>query len=238
MFLSSVSAVYAASKKAKKKKKSKHKIEFVTKDKFILVGDYYIPQEKTDKPLIILVHSYAMSSIYWANLAEKLRLKGYNVVAMDLRGHGRSVYNEKLKFKSRYGFKASQWQKLPLDIADSINYIKNTYPKVNTTDTIMVGADIGAISSVLAANMLKTPSQKLVLISPLYEFKGLKMPTRTPRLNNSKVLILLSSTDKLLLNLTLKDKPIVKQYPKGGPGMGLIKQNPTAINDIVNFIVN
>jgi len=35
----------------KKKVSTKHKIEFVTRDKFILVGDLYIASEQKNKPL-------------------------------------------------------------------------------------------------------------------------------------------------------------------------------------------
>ena len=39
--------------------------------------------------------------------------------------------------------------------------------------------------------------------------------------------------------VTAGDVVVIRnEGPKGGPGMGLIKQNPAAVNDIVNFIVN
>lgn len=59
------------------------------------------------------MHSFAMNVYVWEELANQLRLKGYNVLAMDLRGHGRSIYNDKLKIKSRYQFQKEDWQKLP-----------------------------------------------------------------------------------------------------------------------------
>lgn len=226
----------AQTAKKKKKPKTKQKIEFVSKDKFILVGDFYLPDTKTDKPLIVLLHSFSLNSSCWNDLALKLRLKGYNVLAMDLRGHGRSTYNEKLKFKSRYNFKNSDWQKLPSDVIDSINYIKTHYAGVNTSDVIMIGADIGANTAVISGILMKKVPHKFVLISPMYEFKGLKMPVKTTRLMDSEILMILSLSDKILFDFNTKTKPILKRYPKGGPGVALLKTNPEAVNEIINFI--
>ncbi len=221
-----------------KKPKTKQKIELITKDKFILVGDFYLPDVKTDKPLVVLLHSFALSASSWSDIAQDLRKKGYNVLAMDLRGHGRSTYSEKLKFKSRYTFQEQDWQKLPSDVIDSINYIKNNYAGVNTTNVIIAGADIGANAGVIAGTLMRVPPDKFVLISPMYEFKGLKMPVGTTRIQNSKILIILSKSDKVLFDFNVKIKPVIKKYEKGGPGIQLIKFNPAAKTDIINFIVN
>ena len=102
----------ALAKKAKLQV-TKHKIEFVTKDRYILVGDLYLAKHASNKPLVVMLHSFGVNSKVWKELAEELRLKDYNCLAMDLRGHGRSIYTERLKRKSRYKFKASDWQKLP-----------------------------------------------------------------------------------------------------------------------------
>ena len=129
--------------KGKKQPQKKHKIEFTTKDKFILSGDLYIANPKTQKPLIVALHSFSLNAKAWEKLAENLRQKGYNVLAMDLRGHGRSIYNEELKLKSRFKFSKNDWQKLPFDVVESINHIKNNYPNINCNDTIFIGAAIG-----------------------------------------------------------------------------------------------
>ena len=109
---------------AKSKKKpivqTKQKIEFTTKDKHILVGDLHVAIPSTNKPLVVLLHSFGLNAYSWGDFPEKLRQKGYNVLAMDLRGHSRSIYNEKLKIKSRFKFKIQDWQKLPKDVGESV----------------------------------------------------------------------------------------------------------------------
>jgi len=226
--------VYAAKKKAPI---TKHKIEFLTKDKFILSGDLYITSTKSDKPLVVALHSFSLNAKTWQKLAESLRTKGYNVLTMDLRGHGRSIYNENLKLKSRYKFNKNDWQKLPTDVIESIEYIKTNYPNINCKDVIFIGADIGASAGVLAGVNLKKQPVKFVMLSPMINFKGLYIPVKIANYTDTKFLILLSKSDKVLFNFYTKDKPIIKTYPIGGPGSQLIKSNPEAIGDIINFIM-
>lgn len=229
-----------AQAKPKKKKiiSTKHKIEFVTRDKFILVGDLYLATPETDKPLVVCLHSFSMNAQAWKELAENLRTKGYNVLAMDLRGHGRSIYNENLKLKSRYYYKQDSWQKLPKDLYDAIKYVKANYPKVNCDETIVVGADIGASTGAIGSMSLAKPPLKMVLISPLLEFKGLRMPVRTNKFINTKIMMVLAKTDRILINFNSKIPPVVKTYPIGGPGNQLIKANKDAYDDIIKFIIN
>ena len=229
--------VDAKTKKKAKKFNPKQRIEFVSKDKFILVGDFYLPDNKSEKPLVVLLHSFSLNAFCWNTLANDLRQKGYNVLAMDLRGHGRSVYSEKLKYKSRFNFKTQDWQKLPSDVIDSINYVKNNFAGVNTTDVILVGADLGANTAVLASVSMKKAPLKLVLISPMYEFKTLKMPVKTTRIADSKILMILSKSEKILFDFNVKTKPIIKRYQKGGPGVQLLRVNPEAYKEVVDFII-
>ena len=225
---------------AKSKKKvvsTKHKIEFTTKDKFILVGDLYLTDEPTNKPLVVLLHSFSMNAQVWKNLAQDLRIKGFNVLCMDLRGHGRSVYNEQLKLKSRFYFKNDVWQKLPKDVVESVKYIKSNYPKINCDDIIIAGADIGASAAANASLSFKKTPKRIILISPMLEFKGITMPVKTHKFYESNIFMVLAKTDRVLMKFDTKTPPIIKHYPIGGPGNQLIRANKDAYNDILNFIV-
>ncbi len=235
LFLTSFSF---ASPKKKKEPPTKHKIEFTTKDKFILVGDLYFAKKASSKPLVILLHSFGVSAKEWKTLAEELRLNNYNVLAMDLRGHGRSIYTESLKIKSRYKFSQSDWQKLPYDVVESVNYIKTNYTGINCNDTIIIGADIGGSAGILAGLMLKNQPLKFVWISPMLNFKGLYIPIKVANYTTTRFFVILSKTDKVLFNFYTKNNPIIKTYPYGGPGNRVLFANPQSADDIMNFILN
>ena len=238
LFLFSSLNIAQAKEKKKKVVSTKHKIEFVTRDKFILVGDLYLAIPETDKPLVVCLHSFSMNAQVWKDMAENLRLKGYNVLAMDLRGHGRSVYNEKLKLKSRYYYKDDVWQKLPKDLYDAVKYVKTNYPKVNTNDIIVIGADIGAAAGAIGSMSFSKAPIKMVLISPMLEFKGLRMPIKTNKFYNTKIMMALAKTDRILINFNTKTPAVVKHYPIGGPGNQLIRANKDAFDDIIKFVIN
>ena len=120
----------------------------------------------------------------------------------------------------------------------SINYIKTHFSKVNTDDVIIIGGDIGANAGILSGLLMKKVPKKFVLISPMYQFKGLKMPVKTERIMDSKILMILAKSDKILFDFNVKTPPIIKRYPIGGPGVQLLRTNPEAKNDIINFIIN
>ncbi len=226
------------------KKTTKHKIEFTTKDNYILVGDLYLAEKTSTKPLVVLLHSFSLNSGVWVDIAQNLCAKGYNVLAMDARGHGRSVYNEDMKLKSRFRFNQQEWAKLPEDVLQSVDYIKEHYTKINCKDKIIVGADIGASAGILAGEKMRLQPKKFVLISPQIDFKGLYIPVKTANIINSDFLILISSADKTSISnaekLTrfIQKTPQIKYYPLGGTGNQLLKVNPSAKEDIVNFIIN
>lgn len=231
--------IYVNAEPVKKKTPiTKHKIEFTTKDKYILVGDLYLASPKTNKPLIVALHSFGVNAKVWNNLAQKLREKGYNVLTMDLRGHGRSVYNENLKLKSRYKFTNDDWQKLPLDVIESIKYVKENYTYINTNDIIMIGADLGASAGILAGEEMKKQPQKFIIISPMVNFKGLYIPVKIANYTNTKFLVFLSKSDKILFNFYTSTKPVIKTYQQGGPGNQLLKVNPDSTDEIIKFIIN
>ena len=217
---------------------TKQKIEFATKDKYLLVGDLYLANPAGNKPLVVMLHSFGMNSKVWKDLAETLRQRGYNCLAMDIRGHGRSIYTEQLKIKSRYKFTSNDWQKLPNDVLESIKYVKSNYSKINTDDIYFIGADIGGSAGLIAGQSLKNKPEKFVLISPMINFKGLYIPVIVANYTTTKFFVLLAKTDKVLFNFYTKPAPITKVYPQGGPGNHILKVNPTSLDDIVEFIIN
>ncbi len=234
----------AAEKKKKvRKPKTKTKIEFEAKDGFLLVGDlYFSPQRKPPCPLVILLHSFGSKSSDWGNLGETLRLKNYNVLALDLRGHGKSVYTKNLRFKSRMNFEKEDWVKYPIDVVSSIDYIKKNYPQINTDEIYLVGADLGANSAVLAASIMKNKPKKMVLISPYVSFKNLDIALVVPKLTTVPMMVMASRADRYsysqsdIIYRLIHSQKVLKLYDEGGSGNLLLKRNPSSYDEIAKYI--
>ena len=234
----------AATKKKKvRKPKTKTRIELEAKDGFLLVGDlYFSPQRKPPCPLIILLHSFGSRASDWGNMPETLRLKNYNVLALDLRGHGSSVYTKNLRFKSRMNFEKEDWVKYPIDVISSIEYIKKNYPQINANEVYLVGADLGANSAVLAASIMKNKPKKMVLISPYVSFKNLDIALIVPKLASVPMMVMASRADKYsysqsdIIYRLIHSQKVLKLYDEGGSGNLLLKRNPVSYDEIVKYI--
>jgi dienelactone hydrolase len=67
-------------------------VEIATTDKLKLQGDYYAPRSAGDlAPGVLLVHDAGGNRQQLTEMAESLRKKGFGVLAVDLRGHGKSA---------------------------------------------------------------------------------------------------------------------------------------------------
>lgn len=237
-----ISAVFCA----ENSNKGVIRTEIETKDGMILVGDFYPSKVKNQKmPLVIMLHSFEGKSGDWGNLPEQIRTEGNNVFALDLRGHGRSVYNKNLTYKSSKHFRHETWQKFPNDVVEVINFMKDTYSKVDYSKITFVGADLGANTAILVGEKLKQDKPvKFVLISPIQNFKGLYIPIAISNYPNTPMLIMVSDADKYfyhqanILSKFIQSPHILKVYQQGGSGTLLLKRNPSSYGEIVKFIYN
>ena len=62
------------------------------------------------------------------------------------------------------------------------------------------------------------------------------MPLKTARLKDTQLFLVMAKTDRFLYRFDTKTKPILKYYPKGGPGIQVIQHNQEAFDDVFNFI--
>ena len=104
----------------------KKEISAVAEDGFNIKATLSYPKVKSQKEFstVILLHSLGYNSQWWSNLPQELLNKGYAVLAIDLRGHGESVYNAKLSKVSWKNIKNSGYAKYPNDIIAVIDAVK------------------------------------------------------------------------------------------------------------------
>lgn len=184
-------SVEAASKVTQKE------IEAVAADGFNIKANLTYPKVKSQKDVstVVLLHSIGYNSQWWGDLTKDLLDKGYAVLAIDLRGHGKSIYTAKLSKVSWKNLKNSGYAKYPDDVIAVINKVKEENTKKSFFNNwAIVGADIGASTGVIASDKLEIKPKTIVMISPIVKTKGLYIPVHLAHLDNVDVLAI-SGTD-------------------------------------------
>lgn len=223
----------------------KKEIEVQTKDARIIKATLsYVKIEGVKKyPTVLLLHSLGYTSENWGNLIPDLNNAGYAVIAMDIRGHGKSILDSTFHQKSWVYFTQKAYQKLPSDAVAILNQAKKQSKLVSLDNLAIVGADIGANTAVLTAKDLPKKPKALVLISPTTSFKGLYIPIAMVEMGQIPVLSIVSEKDVYCLREQKKLSKFAQggfyalNYPQGGMGMMMLKSNPTMSQDITRWLI-
>lgn len=167
-------------------------------DGFTMKGYLEYPKIKNQKefPTVVLLHSIGYSSDWWCNLPQDLLNQGYAVLKIDLRGHGKSVYNSKLSRTSWSSMTNNAFAKYPDDVIKVIEQVKSeNTKKVFFHNWAIVGSDIGASTAILAADKISYKPKTLVLLSPVVETKGLYVPVKLANLDKIDIFSISGTND-------------------------------------------
>ncbi len=173
-------------------------IKAVASDGFNISATLTYPQVKNQREIctVVLLHSLGYNSQWWEGLPKELLAKGYAVLAIDLRGHGNSVYNSRLTKISWKNMKNSAFTKYPDDVLAIINQVKSENTKKKFFNNwAIVGADIGASTGVLAADKMPVHPKTIVMISPVVKAKGLYIPVSMAHLDGVDFLSISGTND-------------------------------------------
>ncbi len=222
----------------------KKDIQIQTKDKRVIKAT--ISYEKRDVkqyPTVLLLHSLGYSSQDWGDLPELLNKAGYLVIAMDFRGHSKSIYDSTLKRKPWVYFTTKAFARFPSDVEEIMTQAQKDCKEVSLKNYAIVGADIGANTAVLVAQDMKVKPKTLVLISPSTSFKGLYIPIALAQIGQIPILTMVSQKD----NFSMQEQKSLskfaqggyyaRNYPLGGMGMLMIKSNPMMTVDITKWLL-
>ena len=221
----------------------KKEFEVETKDSQLIKATAYYPKTKqTTYPTVVLLHSIGYSSSQWGDLPKKLIESGYAVLAIDLRGHGKSVYDAKFRKKSWVYFKNETFIKYPDDVIAIIKEVKNATKKLSFNDWAIIGGDIGANTAVTVAKKSQVKPRALVLLSPSLSFKGVYIPVDMAELGSIPIYTVASEKDNYSISEQKKltkfaqGEFAINNVPSGGMGMMLIKTNPEITTSIIEWL--
>ena len=239
-----INVSYAQTKETYKPKNLSQKIEVNAKDNFIIHGTFYYYKSKPPlkRPLIIMLHSLGGNQNDFKPLTTLFTNSNYNVLTIDMRGHGLSVKSPNNVTRTWQYFPKSTFLKYPSDIASYYKALYDKYNKyIDPNRIILIGGDIGANTAILTACELKIQPKAFILLSPTLNFKGLYIPIKLTSLK-SDIMAVSSLNDKVSMdgikdvNKYAQNEYLIKLYPKGSNGVSLIYSNPGLKNDILNYV--
>lgn len=165
-------------------------VTFNSGDGTQLAATLYEPSSRPS-PAVVLVHMLGRSKDDWQDVAERLEDAGIMVLALDLRGHGRSS--------------GSMAMLPPMvgDVASAVAWLA-ARPNARPGSIAIVGASLGANLAALAAADLPSV-HALVLVSPSLDYRGLRLDAATMKKIGARPTLMLASMQDPYALRTLRE---------------------------------
>jgi esterase/lipase len=202
-------------------------VQFAAPDGLVIASTLY-PAPSRPAPTVLLLHMAGSNRTAWNPLAQQLQATGFNVVAIDLRGHGDTGG-------------AIDWPKAQQDIGAVLTRL-NTLPGVDRQRLLIVGANIGAnLGLNVCAVTLNCKS--VVLLSPALDYQGIKTADAMSRYAKRPILIVASRSDSpsgaesAALDKLAQGEHKLQLYDGSAHGTALLAAHPDLLVLIVEWLV-
>lgn len=204
----------------------KQKITLKTSDGLTIYGNFY--PEDTKKG-VVLLHMYDQDKNSWSFFIDTLREESYNVLAIDLRGHGESD----LTLSS---MTSQDFNDMILDAKAAFDYLNEK----GIHEVSLIGASLGA-NVALNYAVTEESIQRTILISPGLDYRGI-VTSDVIREYKRPLLIIVGGLDEYSSNssdiLFSKSPSKVKLQPYNTSlhGVEILKNIPESKDLIINWM--
>lgn len=220
-------------------------ITYRTSDGVAISGSWVLPQAQKNtvskRPVVLLLHDYGIDRRDWGIFIPELVQRGYNVLAIDLRGHGQS---------KGAGLRASDTQSSSLvsyvietgyrDVESALKWI-TSQKDADEKHIFLIGVGLGADIAYLCSGIFPKNIQATVAISPSIE---LLTEGRFVDIEPHAILFCATSQSKQgntmltvesLANFT-KPPTKVAIYKSAAHGFAMFYKHPEMKQDILEWI--
>lgn len=230
----------------------KERITFETQDGVRIVGNFF--QGRTSgAPAVLLLHMMPALKESWDEFAGKLaaaskeaslalggRDAGFQVLAIDLRGHGESTSIKDGRTLDFSIFSDKEHQDSILDVEAGREWLMKK--GVPAEKIFIGGASIGAnLALQYVAEHSEAPAA--FLLSPGLDYMDIKTDLLMQGLKENQKVFLAAAEDDLYsaqtvntLNEIGKSQKILKLYISGGHGTSLFSSRPELMEEIINWL--
>jgi len=157
-------------------------VTYTTTDGMEVHGTLY--KSTNGKGTVILVHGLQEKKDVWDDLARHIKGNGYNALAIDLRGHGESLFKNGTRIDIST-MSPEDFLGFVDDVSGAVNYSKMMGLPGKVT---IIGASIGA-NAALRAAVRDSSVRGLVLLSPGLNYQGLTIEDVAPNYGHLVLLI-------------------------------------------------
>lgn len=166
--------------------KMSDKINLTTSDNVKIAADFYKVEQP--KGWLILIHMMPATKESWREFAEAIQKQGYESLAIDLRGHGKSEGGP----AGYQSFTDQQHQDSIYDLEAAWKFLKSQ--AVSSEKTALIGASIGA--NLALKFIVQNPEfKKAVLLSSGLNYRGISTLPLVKNLKNNQSVLFVTSKD-------------------------------------------
>lgn len=211
------------------------RVILTTSDKIQIAGVYY---GKPDQPAVLLLHMMPATKESWHRFSEMLAGRGFQVLAIDLRGHGESEGGPEgyKKFSDKEHYESMK------DVEVGVEFLKSK----SASSISLAGASIGAnLALEYAAGHLEV--SKAMLLSPGLDYRGIKTESAIGGLRDGQSIYFVASLDdpysvETVKTLFLETPQVVekqmKVFERAGHGTAIFEKEPVFMDEATNWLLS
>lgn len=191
-------------------------------------------------PAVVLVHQNGRDHEEWAFLEDSLQRGGYHVLAVDLRGHGKSM-TQAGKTLDPAQFTSDDFRAMTHDVEAAVTWLRGR-PDVDSARIALVGASLGA-NLVLAYAAGDPRIDHVAMLSPGLDYKGVTTEDAIQRYGARALFMAVSREDnysaKSVLVLDASSPSAQKEmkiFTGAGHGSRMLNREPSLETALLTWL--
>ena len=220
------------------------RIKFLTKDEVEIHG-LYAGAESKNAPAVLLLHMMPAVKESWKEFQEKLREAGFQSLAIDMRGHGESIWKNGTRIDYKNFTDAEQQEKI-LDVETAMRFLAGQ--GAESESVAVTGASIGA-NLALQYQAEHSEIKAVVLLSSGVDYKGIRTEPLAIRVLPEQAVFLVGAKGdvrssgascadmaSVLFNILPARNKKLKVFDGPEHGTDLFVTHPELMDEIVNWL--
>ncbi len=169
-------------------------VRYATSDGVQISGDYY-PPKGDNAPAVILLHMFLSERSAWTPLIPELHEAGFAVLAIDMRGHGKSVRPTRMNLQAR-ALKRDKglFNAMYRDVSGAYSYLSHQ-KEVDLSRLAVVGASVGCSVAMDYARRDKTVDV-VICMTPGESYLGVDSVKHVQAMKGQPLLLLSTETER------------------------------------------